>query len=318
MPGCIADALPDTDPDNTALRIAPRTKLCGSAWRGVHAGVDGLVEELRELCARAGDNASLAVGLTALALQYGNRGNYRESIRLASETMALLESVGDPTSTIGAGTAVASIRQEAGQSADVLRWSQTVIDWADGDAAERDPRTQGSPLIALALVFRGIARWWMGQDGWRTDLDDAVALAPRTDPITHPSVVSWKYLDAIPHGVLRADDVAVRELEAALRIAEASGEDTSVANLKNTLGRVLAAREPAAERQRGVALLAEVRELCVRLDFFLIALPVLELYAARQRVGVGEFDEALSVMRQAVDQLVRDGEVVQGIWGTRN
>ncbi len=29
----IADALPDTDPDRTAMRIAPRTKLCGSAWR---------------------------------------------------------------------------------------------------------------------------------------------------------------------------------------------------------------------------------------------------------------------------------------------
>ena len=64
------------------------------------------------------------------------------------------------------------------------------------------------------------------------DLDDAVAMAPATDPITHPSVVSWKYRDAIPHGVLRADDIAVRELEGALQIAEASGEDTSVGNLE--------------------------------------------------------------------------------------
>jgi len=137
----IADALPDSDPDRTTLRIAPRAKLCGSAWRGVDASIDSLVDELRELCADAGDNASLAVSLTALALQHGNRGHYRESIRLATEMMAMLESVGDPTSTIGATTAVASIRHEAGHSADVLQWSQTVIDRASAGTAECDART---------------------------------------------------------------------------------------------------------------------------------------------------------------------------------
>jgi hypothetical protein len=171
-------------------------------------------------------------------------------------------------------------------------------------------------MIALALIFRGITRWWLGHVGWRQDLDDAVAMAPSTNPITHPSVVSWKYLDAVPHGVLRPDDTAVRELEAALRIAEASGEDTSVANLKNTLGRVLVEREQPVERQRGMALLAEVRELCVKLDFFLINLPVLELYAAHERVCFGDFDEALPLIRQAVDQLLREAQVVQGIWAT--
>jgi class 3 adenylate cyclase len=312
----IADALPDSEPDLISMRIAPRTKLCGSAWRGGQSNVDGLVDELRELCTGAGDNASLAVGVTALALQHGNRGQYRESIRLASETMAVLESLSDPTSTIGAATALASIMHEAGQSADVLRWSQTVIDWADGDVPERDFRTGGSPLIALALVFRGIARWWLGQVGWRQDLDDAVALAPRTDPITHPSVVSWKYLAAIQHGVLRADGTAVGELEAALRIAEASGEDTSVANLKTTLGRVLAERDRSVDRQRGSALLAEVREICLQREFFLVNLPVLEIYIARGRVGFADFDEVLPPMRHAVDQLLREGQVVQGIWGS--
>jgi class 3 adenylate cyclase len=307
----IADALPDSQPNLISMRIAPRAKLCGSAWRGVHPQIEGLVEELRELCARSGDNASLAVGLTALALQHGNRGHLRESTRIASEAMSLLESAGDPTATIGAATALASVRQAAGESADVLRWSQTVI-----QGAERDPTTQGSPMIALALIFRGITRWWLGHGGWRQDLDDAVAMAPRTDPITHPSVVSWKYLDAIPHGVLRADETAVHELEAALRIAEASGEDTSVANLKNTLGRVLAERESSVERQRGMALLADVREMCLQREFFLINLPVLELYSARERVGVGDWDEALAMMRKAVGEFIREAQVVQGIWGS--
>src|SRR4029077_17759487 len=46
----IADALPPDDPDRLALRIAPRTMLCGIAWR-VHANVSGdRFDELRELC----------------------------------------------------------------------------------------------------------------------------------------------------------------------------------------------------------------------------------------------------------------------------
>ena len=36
----IADAVPDEDPNRTAMRIAPRTMLCGIAWR-LHANVAG-------------------------------------------------------------------------------------------------------------------------------------------------------------------------------------------------------------------------------------------------------------------------------------
>ena len=50
----IADALPADDPHRAAMRIAPRTMLCGIAWR-VHEHVAGdRFEELRELCAAAG------------------------------------------------------------------------------------------------------------------------------------------------------------------------------------------------------------------------------------------------------------------------
>ena len=51
----IADALPAEDPDRAAMRITPRTMLCGIAWR-VHANVAGdRFDELRELCTTAGD-----------------------------------------------------------------------------------------------------------------------------------------------------------------------------------------------------------------------------------------------------------------------
>ena len=63
-------------------------------------------------------------------------------------------------------------------------------------------------------------------------------------------------------------------------------------------------------------MLAEVRDMCARRQYFLINLPVLDLYAARQRAGTDDLDEAVTSMRQAVDHLVREGQVVQGIWGS--
>ena len=51
----IADALPAEAPDRIAMRIAPRTMLCGIAWR-VHMSVAGArFDELRELCTAAGE-----------------------------------------------------------------------------------------------------------------------------------------------------------------------------------------------------------------------------------------------------------------------
>ena len=254
----IADALPDNEPECTTMRIGPRVRLCGSAWRGGLTNVAGLVDELRELCARVDDDASLAVGITALTFQLGADGQLREAFRLASEQLTIFESVEDPTTTIGAAAAAASVLHQSGHAMEVLRWSQSVIDWAGENSGERDDRISRSPLIALAWVFRGMARWCLGHPGWRQDLDDAGAMAPKADPVTHPSVVGWRYLDAISHGVLRADDQAVHKLEGAIRIAEASGEDTSVGNLKYALGRAAVERDSSAERERGSAMLGEI------------------------------------------------------------
>src|SRR4029077_15020076 len=59
----IADALPAEDTSRAAMRIAPRTMLCGTAFRvHLHAAGDRF-DELRELCTAAGDKASLAIGM---------------------------------------------------------------------------------------------------------------------------------------------------------------------------------------------------------------------------------------------------------------
>ena len=143
----IADALPEDDPDRTAMRIATRTKLCGTAWRREETNVPVLVAELRGLCSDTGDNASLAIGITALALQQGFGGHQLDASRFAAEAMALLVSVEDPTLSIGAASASASIRLETGHAADVLRWAEHIIQQDIGGPAERST-TLGSPLVS--------------------------------------------------------------------------------------------------------------------------------------------------------------------------
>src|SRR5271166_1842759 len=87
----IADALPAEDANRTFMRIAPRTMLCGIAWH-VHMNVAGdRFEELRELCAAAGDKASLAIGMAGLVVDHSFQGRTREASQLASEHMALIE-----------------------------------------------------------------------------------------------------------------------------------------------------------------------------------------------------------------------------------
>ena len=69
----IADALPDDDPDQLSMRIAPRTMLCATDFqdRAVQES-RGRFAELRELCSAAGDKVSLAIAMTVRALRAGS------------------------------------------------------------------------------------------------------------------------------------------------------------------------------------------------------------------------------------------------------
>ena len=123
---------------------------------------------------------------------------------------------------------------ECAEWSDMLRWSQIVIDLADGDPA-RGSFLIGSPL-AIAIASRGIAGYHLGQDGWRDDLRHGLAMGRSADPMSHASVVAWVYNLGIPCGVLSADDAAKREIEDALHNAERSADDVAMAIAGMTLG----------------------------------------------------------------------------------
>ncbi|HWT48709.1 MAG TPA: hypothetical protein VN255_09080 [Mycobacterium sp.] len=307
----IADALPADDPNRAAMRIAPRTMLCGVAWR-VHLNVAGIrFDELRELCTAAGDKASLAIAMAGLVMDHRFQGRSREASQLASEAMALTESVGDPTLTVGLSFPVILAKAQSGEWSDVLRWSQKVIELADGDPSKGN-FIIGSPL-AVADAFRAIARWWLGRRGWAEDLRHGLAMARSADPMSNATVVTLVYSVGIPFGGLAATDRVVREIETALRIAERSGDDLAVAVTQMTVGRALVHRQKKPDRDRGQTHLAEVSDTFLHQGQNLDEVPNLSVYLARERARRGDRDEAIPQMRAAVDHMVREGQLLA--WG---
>jgi hypothetical protein len=315
----IADTLPDPDsgqdPDRLSMRIAPRTMLCATDWqaRAVQES-QGRFAELRELCGAAGDKVSLAIAMTGPATELMYAGRAREASRLSSEQMALLESIGDPAPAMALAAMAFVNWLGVGEFGEILRWSQTIVDLAEGDPTKGAGYGMGSPL-AIALAWRGTARWWLGRPGWRQDLHDAVAMARRSNPETLSGAVAWTYGFAMQYGVLRPDHSVVRASEEAVQSAQRASSDRALGLAGYTLAVGLLNRDAAADRHRGLELMMQTRDIWLR-KRALFLIPVTDLWAARETARRGDRDSAIGVMRHAVDALRQAGHLFYGVWGT--
>jgi adenylate cyclase len=295
-----ADALPADLPDRLALRIAPRTMLSGTTWRGTPQPAADLFDELRELCTEAGDNASLAIAMTGMVSEHWRQARMPMALEVASEQIALVESLGDPALAVSAVMAIAA-KANAGETDDVLRWCRVIIDWASGEPT-RDSVITSSPL-AMALAFRGSARWWHGHPGWREDLEDALAMARTADPATLGFVTAWKYGHPIFNGLFALDDNALADMENARQIAQACGDNNVLGTVGYTLAMALAFRPSPRDRQRARELLAQVHDMCLKYQFPRSELPLIELVHAYDKARDGDYDNALPQMLRCVDEL---------------
>jgi hypothetical protein len=160
---------------------------------------------------------------------------------------------------------------------------------------------------------RALVGSWVGRPGWRDDQRHGLAMARSADPLTYAGVVGYVYLVGVSYGVLSPDDSAVREIEDALWIAERSSDDVAVALARMALGVALLHRHADAERDRGQTLLAEVGDVFLRRGYLLCDLPIVDVYVARERARRGDRDDAIPLMRAAVDHLFREGRLL--VWG---
>ena len=208
--------------------------------------------------------------------------------------------------TVELSIAAISIKSQTAEMAEVMRWSQTVIDLADGDPTKGNV-VFGSPL-AVALASRGTARWALGRAGWRDDFDRALVMSRGAGPMSRAVVIAHA-CSAIAGGVLLADDAALRDIEEALEIIERSSEDFAVGCARWALGLALVHRDARAERERGLAVLAQVRDMCLRGRFYQYSLAAVDVDTARERARRGDRDGAIPLLRGAVDDLFHRGQL---------
>ncbi len=300
----VADRLPDDDPDRTAMRIAPRTLLCGSAWRVGGSGADPGFDELRELCTAAGDRRSLAIGMAGKVVTQYTIAHYRQASRLATEQLRLLESIGDPTLTVALSFSVFIAKLETSEVADVLRLAQQVIDLADGDPTMGN-LIIGSPLTR-AVTCRGLGRWCFGIPQWKDDVDQAVVMARAADPVTRAAVMYYTYSVGLSNGVLLPDATGERDTAETLAIVEQSGDDIALAMARYARGITLV-HLGGPGRQRGLELLAQVREMTLQHRYSLAALPLIAIEIATEKARSGNLDGAVGLSREVVDDLFGSG-----------
>jgi adenylate cyclase len=302
----LADRLPADDPDRASMGIAPRTLLCGSTWRVGGSVADTGFEELRQLCRASGDKASLAIAMAGLLMTQTFYHQYRESSRLASEQAELLESIGDPTMTVGLLYGAILAKLEAGEAVEAMRLAQRVIDLAAGDPC-RGNLLVGSPL-ALALTIRGVARCSLGQPGWSDDVHQAVGMARAVDSTTEVMVTAYAYCFAITNGAILPDATAMRDTAAALRTAEQSGDDVTLLLAQIARGITLIHRKDP-EQGIGSDMLAKLRESALQ-HRNLIGVRLVDIHITEQKAQTGEIAGAIEMSRGIVDDVFDTGEMI--------
>jgi adenylate cyclase len=308
----VADRLPADDPARISMRIAPRTLLCGTAMRLASTRAVTGFEELRELCTAAGDEGSLAVGMAGLVLAQNLNRDPPHASRLATELVALLESIGDPTLTVALSVAAIITKHLTGETAEVLRLAQRVIDLADGDA------TKGNVIFSSPLTFatalRGTVRYCFGIEGWKCDLHRAAAMAGAFDATTVVGVFWYTKMIAISNGVLLPDATALRDTAENLAMAAQCGDDLALALAR--AGRpIILVYQDCPGRQGALKELEQARDAACK-ERITNWLPFLDSHIAREKARLGEVDAAVELARSTVDGVFASGGVVWSLLST--
>ena len=305
----VADALPANDPERTAMRISPRTLLCATTWRAGLGVADTGFDELRELCASAGDDLSLAIAMYGQVLGLHVEHRHREASVLASEQIRLLEESPNALRAVGVMHGAMLAKLHAGEAVEAYRLAQWCIDLVGDDPVKGRTAIIGSPL-AVALLYRGLAGCSLGRQNWRDDMRSAIAMQRSVDAhgVMLPLLITGAYARGILTGALLADDDAVRETAEAVRIAEEGGDDVALEMAHLAQGLVLSRRATAAERDVALKLLRRAREAQV-LRRSLVAATMADIRIAELTAKAGEVQGAIESARSIVDQLFENGEM---------
>jgi adenylate cyclase len=300
----VADQMPEDEPNRMSMRIATRSQLAGTAWRTEGGLGDPGFDELSELCISAGDRESLAVGMAGQITQCIMTARRAEASQAGTELATLLESIENPSLTIGLSTAIMAAKHENGEIAEAKRLAQRAIDVAGGN--DPDWHLVFEHPLAMAIAVRGVCKFSMGQAGWRDDLNEALSMTRSTvDPMTLATVTWWAYGNAICYGVLLPDAVTLRDTAETIAVAEQSGDDYVLQT--GRLSRAIALLHcDDSLHDAGLTLLTKLHK-GRKTKFTLTAFPIIDLHIAREMARNGDIDGAVDLARAIADELFDGG-----------
>ena len=293
-----ADRLPGDSPHWAARRLAPRTLLCGTAWRAAGGAADAVLAELRELCTSAGDRRSLAIGTAGQLLALMFRCEFHAASQLASEHSRQLDELNDPTLTTGLLYGAIYAKAQTGEVTEARRLAQQVIDLADGDPTAGN-LVIGSPL-ALAITMRGVTGIALGHPGWKDDILGGVAMARAVDPIALVMTIVFGYSFAVFNGALVPDATIAGDTAESLRVAEQSGDDLILVLARLSRG-IAFVHGDQQQRAEGEAMLASVRATCER-NGWTLGLLIVDMQIAKAKAVTGDIDEAIELSRAVLNR----------------
>ena len=143
------------------------------------------------MCAAAGDQRSLAMGMAGQIITLEVQNRRREASQLGAELTAILERIGDPALTVAAGVSAVVAKFWTAEMTELLRVADLVIDASGGDVTVGNLVVESPVLVVYAL--RGTARWCLGISGWKDDLQASVTLSHQADPATRAVVAVYTY-----------------------------------------------------------------------------------------------------------------------------
>ena len=89
----------------------------------------------------------------------------------------------------------------------------------------------------MAIVMRGVARYCLGQTGWKDDIDGALAMADQVGELTgRVGIRYYTYLEPIVSGVLMSNTTVLRDTADTLAATEQVSDDFQLLLARVTRG----------------------------------------------------------------------------------
>jgi adenylate cyclase len=292
----VADRIAGDGPAEIDMRIKPRTFLSVHALRFSGSVEETGLDELRALCASNGDDLSLAIGMGGTCTMQVFHYRFREAGELASDLVALLEGLSDPTMTISLWGIAANAKGQVGEIREAMRLAQKAIDLAD-----RNPTMDDIFISAAAFDYtvRGICRLALGLPDWRDDVERGL-LTSRPPETSHIAAMVFKTAVGVYNGGLLADATAISQTAEALGISERSGDDFAFDSALLSHGIVLA-NAGGSHRADGLEALAGYREASIRHGYSKDAVRWADTEIAKEKARLGDVDGAIDMARRTFE-----------------